>query len=122
MSSTTHGNTAHFSQYLLQSTGDCLRDYPITIQQILQRHRGVMSFFPPNVLGSCNEFVVQRQALSFKPRIDLVLSMYKCNFSLLISKQGSKESFEIALFSAVLQPCSFSPPQVLCLHSLSVFG
>lgn len=43
--SITHGNTAHFSQRFLQSTGDCLYDYPITIQQILQRHKGVMSFF-----------------------------------------------------------------------------
>lgn len=88
-----------------------------------------MSFFPPNALSSPNDFVVFTKSslsattLSFKPRIDLVLSTCKCNFSLLISKQGSKESFEIALFSAVLQPCSFSPPQLLCMHTvLSVFG
>lgn len=60
----------------------------------------------------------QQQTLSFKPLIDSVLSMYKCSFSLLISKQGFKKSSEIALLSTALQRCSFSPPQLLCLHTI----
>lgn len=81
-------------------------------------------FFPPNALCSpvwlwlSQNQVFHQQALSFKPHIDLVLSMYKCDFSLLISKQGFKKSFEIALFSTVLQRRSFSSPQVLCLHTI----
>lgn len=62
--------------------------------------------------------VFQQQILSFKPHIDAVLSKSKCSFSLLISKQGFQKNFEIALFSTVLQRSNFSPPQLLCLHTI----
>lgn len=70
--------------------------------------------------GTTNQ-VFQQQTWSFKPHIDLVLSRYTCNLSLLISKQGFQKSFEIALFSTVLQRCSFSSPTGTVLAHSFVF-
>lgn len=79
---------------------DCLRlsNYNITVTSIL------FFSFPPSILSFQIWQWFSHTSEVFTIKQFLVLSTFQCSFSLLISKHGSRNRCEIALFSTAQQP------------------